>query len=170
MATNARIGVAKAAYFPDISLTGTGGYQSIPLSQLFAGQYGLWNFTGQLAQPLFAGGTLKSGVQLAQATQQEAELNYQRTIRQAFREVSDALVAYEKDHEFRTQQEMLTYSAKDASRLSDIRYRGGASSYLEVLDSNTRTYAAELTLVQAQLNEMLDYIQLYRALGGGWQK
>ncbi len=170
MAANARIGVAKAAYFPDISLTGTGGYQSIPLSQLFAGQYGLWNFTGQLAQPLFAGGTLKSGVQLAQATQQEAELNYQRTIQQAFREVSDALVAYEKDHEFRTQQEMLTYSAKDASRLSDIRYRGGASSYLEVLDSNTRTYAAELTLVQAQLNEMLDYIQLYRALGGGWQK
>jgi outer membrane protein, multidrug efflux system len=69
-----------------------------------------------------------------------------------------------------TQQQALTYSAKDASRLSDVRYRGGASSYLEVLDSNTRTYAAELTLVQAQLNEMLDYIQLYRALGGGWQK
>jgi len=170
MAANARIGVAKAAYFPDITLTGTGGFQSIPLSQLFAGQYGMWNFTGQLAQPLFAGGTLRSGVHLAQARQQEAELKYQQTIQQAFREVSDALVAYQKDHEFRTQQESLTYSAKDASRLSDIRYRGGASSYLEVLDSNTRTYAAELTLVQAQLGEMLDYVQLYRALGGGWQK
>jgi multidrug efflux system outer membrane protein len=170
MASNARIGIAKAAYFPDISLTGSGGYQSIPLSQLFAGQYGMWNFTGQLAQPLFAGGTLKSGVRLAQAQQQEAALNYQQAIQQAFREVSDALVAYQKDHEFRTQQESLTYSAKDASRLSDLRYRGGASSYLEVLDSNTRTYAAELTLVQARLNEMQDYIQLYRALGGGWQK
>jgi multidrug efflux system outer membrane protein len=170
MAANARIGVAKAAYFPDISLTGVGGVQSIPLTQLFTGPSGMWNFTGQLAQPLYAGGTLRSGVQLAQAEQQEAELNYQQTIQQAFREVSDALIAYEKDHEFRTQQESLTYSAKDASRLSDIRYRGGASSYLEVLDSNTRTYAAELTLVQAQLNEMLDYIQLYRALGGGWQK
>jgi multidrug efflux system outer membrane protein len=109
-------------------------------------------------------------VQFAQAQQQEAELNYQQTIQQAFREVSDALIACEKDHEFRTRQESLTYSAKDASRLSDIRYRGGASSYLEVLDSNTRTYAAELTLVQAQLSEMLDYVQLYHALGGGWQK
>lgn len=170
IAANARIGVAKAAYFPDISLTGVGGVQSIPLTQLFAGPSGMWNFTGQLAQPLFAGGTLKGGVRLAQAQEQEAALDYQQTIQQAFREVSDALIAYEKDHEYRTQQEALTYSAKDASRLSDIRYRGGASSYLEVLDSDTRSYAAELTLVQAQLNELLDYIQLYRALGGGWQK
>jgi outer membrane protein, multidrug efflux system len=169
MAANARIGVARAAYFPDISLTGTGGVQSIPLTELFAGQSGMWNLTGQLAQPLFAGGALKNGVRLSEAQQQEAELNYRKTIQQAFREVSDALIAYEKDNEFRTQQEALTYSAKDASRLSDIRYRGGASSYLEVLDSNTRTYAAELTLVTAQLNELLDYIQLYRALGGGWQ-
>jgi multidrug efflux system outer membrane protein len=170
MAANARIGVAKAAYFPDISLTGIGGLQSIPLTKLFTGQSGMWSLTGQLAQPLYAGGTLRSGVHLAQAEQQEAELNYQQTIQQAFREVSDALIAYQKDHEFRTQQESLAYSAKDASRLSDIRYRGGASSYLEVLDSNTRTYAAELTLVQARLSEMLDYVQLYRALGGGWQK
>ncbi len=169
MAASARIGIAKAAYFPDISLTGVGGFQSVPLTQLFTGPYGMWNFTGQLLQPLYADGTLKSGVRLAQAQQQEALLNYQQTIQQAFREVSDALIAYERDHEFLTQQESLTYSAKDASRLSDVRYRGGAASYLEVLDSNTRTYAAELTLVQAQLSEMLDYIQLYRALGGGWQ-
>ena len=100
MAANARIGVAKAAYFPDISLTGVGGFQSIPLTQLFTGPYGMWNFTGQLAQPLYAGGTLRGGVQFAQAQQQEAELNYQQTIQQAFREVSDALIAYEKDHEF----------------------------------------------------------------------
>ena len=78
MAANARIGVAKAAYFPDISLTGVGGFQSIPLTQLFTGPYGMWNFTGQLAQPLYAGGTLKGGVRLAQAQQQEAELSYQR--------------------------------------------------------------------------------------------
>jgi multidrug efflux system outer membrane protein len=170
MAANARIGVARAAYFPDISLTSIGGVQSIPLTQLFTAQSGMWNLTGQLAQPLFAGGTLRSGVRLSEAQEQEMELNYRKTIQQAFREVSDALIAYQKDHEFRTQQESLTYSAKDASRLSDIRYRGGASSYLEVLDSNTRTYAAELTLVNAQLTEMLDYVQLYRALGGGWQQ
>ncbi|MGO8814254.1 MAG: efflux transporter outer membrane subunit [Terriglobia bacterium] len=169
MAANARIGVAKAAYFPNISLTGVGGFQSIPLTQLFTGPYGMWNFTGQLAQPLYAAGTLKGAVRLAQAQQQEAELSYQRTIQQAFRDVSDALIAYEKDREFLTQQESLTFSAKDASRLSDIRYRGGASSYLEVLDSNTRTYAAELTLAQAELGELLDYVQIYRALGGGWQ-
>ena len=170
MAANARIGVAKAAYFPDISLTGVAGFQSIPLHTLFTGPSGMWNFTGQLAQPLFAGGTLRGGVRFAEAKQQEAVLNYQQTIQQAFREVSDALIAYEKDHEYSTQQELLTHSAQDASRLSDLRYRGGASSYLEVLDSNTRTYAAELSLVQAQLSEMQDYVQLYRTLGGGWQK
>ena len=170
MAANARIGVARAAYFPDISLTAIGGVQSIPLHELFAPESGMWNLTGQLAQPLFAGGSLRSGVRLSEAQQQEAELNYKKTIQEAFREVSDALVSYQKDHEFTSQQEALTYSAKDASRLSDLRYRGGASSYLEVLDSNTRTFAAEQTLVTAKLNEMLDYVQLYRALGGGWQK
>jgi outer membrane protein, multidrug efflux system len=96
-------------------------------------------------------------------------LQYQQTIQQAFREVSDALIAYQQDHDFRLQQGLLANSAKDSSRLSDIRYRGGAYSYLEMLDSNTRSYAAELTLAQAVLAEMLDYVQLYRALGGGWQ-
>jgi len=170
MAANARIGVAKAAYFPDISLTSVGGVQSIPLHTLFSGPSGMWNFTAQLAQPLYAGGTLRNGVRLAEAEQQQMVLTYQQTIQQAFREVSDALLAYSKDHEFRVQEELLTRSARDASRLSDIRYRGGASSYLEVLDSNTRSYSAELTLAQAELNEMLDYVQLYRALGGGWQQ
>jgi multidrug efflux system outer membrane protein len=170
MAANARIGVAKAAYFPDISLTGIGGLESIPLTKLFTRQSGMWNFTGQLAQPLYAAGTLKNGVRLARAEQEQAVLGYQQTIQQAFREVSDALIAYSKDREFRIQQESLTQAARDASRLSDLRYRGGASSYLEVLDSNTRYYSAQLTLAQAQLSEMLDYVQLYRALGGGWRR
>ena len=95
-------------------------------------------------------------------------MTYQQTIQEAFREVSDALIAYAKDQDFRKQQELLTDAAQDASRLSDLRYRGGAASYLEVLDADTRHYAAELTLAQAQSNEMLDYVQLYRALGGGW--
>jgi len=170
MSMNAQIGVAKAAYFPAITLTGVGGVQSIALSQLFTGPAGLWSFTGQLAQPLYAGGSLRSGVKLAQAQQEQAALTYQQTIQQAFREVSNALIAYAKDQEFRKQQELLTHSAEDASRLSDLRYRGGASSYLEVIDADTRYYSAELTLAQAQLNEMLDYVELYRALGGGWQQ
>jgi outer membrane protein, multidrug efflux system len=170
MSMNAQIGVAKAAYFPAITLTGVGGVQSIALSQLFTGPAGLWSFTGQLAQPLYAGGSLRNGVRLAQAQQEQAALTYQQTIQQAFREVSNALIAYAKDQEFRKQQELLTHSAEDASRLSDLRYRGGASSYLEVIDADTRYYSAELTLAQAQLNEMLDYVELYRALGGGWQQ
>jgi multidrug efflux system outer membrane protein len=170
MAMNAQIGVAKAAYFPEISLTGSGGVQSIPLLQLFSGPAGMWSFTGQLAQPLYAGGSLKGGVKLAQAQEQQAELTYQQTIQQAFREVSDALVAYSKDQEFRKQQELLTRAAEDANNLSDLRYRGGAASYLEVLVANTRYFSAELTLAQAQLNEMLDYVDIYRALGGGWEQ
>ena len=170
MSTNAQIGVAKAAYFPAISLTGLGGVESIALSKLFTGPAGMWSFVGQAVQPLFTGSSLKNGVKLAQAQQQEAELTYQQTIQQAFREVSDALIAYAKDQEFLKQQELLTNAAQDASRLSDLRYRGGASSYLEVLDADTRYFAAQLTLAQAQLDEMLDYVQLYRALGGGWQQ
>lgn len=170
MAMNAQIGVAKAAYFPSISLTGDGGVQSIALSRLFTGPAGMWSFVGQAAQPLYAGGSLRNGVRLAQAQQQQAVLTYQQTIQQAFREVSNALVAYAKDQEFRKQQELLTHSAEDAARLSDLRYRGGASSYLEVIDADTRYYSAELTLAQAQLNEMLDYVEIYRALGGGWQQ
>jgi len=170
MSRNAQIGVARAAYFPSLSLTGTGGFQSIALSRLFTGPAGVWTFVGSLTQPLFNSGTLKRNVQLTEAEQQEAVLSYQQTIHQAFREVSDTLVAYAKDQEFRKKQELLTAAAADASRLSDLRYRGGVSSYLEVLDSNTRHYAAKLTLAQAQLRELLDYVEIYHALGGGWQQ
>ena len=170
MSANAQIGVAKAAYFPAITLTGTGGVESVALSKLFTGPAGTWSFAGQLTQPLYAGSSLRGGVRLAEAQKEQAVLTYQQTIQRAFREVSDALIAYAKDQEFRKQQELLTNSAQDASRLSNLRYRGGAASYLEVLDAETRQYAAELTLAQARLNEMLDYVQLYNVLGGGWEQ
>ena len=170
MSMNAQIGVAKAAYFPAISLTSLGGVESVALSKLFTGPAGMWSFAGQLTQPLYAGASLRGAVRLAQAQKDQAVLTYQQTIQRAFREVSDALIAYARDQEFRKQQELLTNSAQDADRLSNLRYRGGAASYLEVLDAETRYYSAELTLAQAQLNEMLDYVQLYRALGGGWGK
>jgi multidrug efflux system outer membrane protein len=170
MSANAQIGVAKAAYFPVISLTGLGGVESIALSKLFTGPAGLWSFAGQLTQPLYAGSSLRGAVRLSEAQKVQAVLTYQQTIQRAFQEVSDALIAYAKDQEFRKQQELLTNSAQDASRLSNLRYRGGAASYLEVLDAETRQYSAELTLAQARLNEMLDYVQLYHALGGGWEQ
>jgi multidrug efflux system outer membrane protein len=170
VAANARIGVAKAAYFPQITLTAVGGYQSSALTSLFTGPAGLWNFGAQLLQPIFTAGKIRSGVRLTEAQKQEAVLVYQQTIQQAFREVSDALIAYSKDQEFRDQQDLLTKAAEDAVRLSDVRYRGGVTSYLEVLDSDTRYFSAQLTLAQAELNERLALVQLYKALGGGWQQ
>jgi len=170
IAYNAQIGVAQGAYFPDITLTATGGYQSAALSKLFSGPSGFWDIVGTLTQPIFNAGRIRAGVKFAKAQQQEALHFYRKTIQQAFREVSDALVAYRKTQEFRTQQEMSTQSAKDAARLSALRYKGGVASFLEVLDSNTRYYSAQLELAQARLNELQALVVLYKALGGGWEK
>ena len=170
VSANARIGVAKAAYFPSISLTGTGGYESSALTGLFSGPAGLWSFGASTLQPIFQGGRLRSNVRLSEARQKEAALVYQQTIQQAFREVSDSLIAYQKNREFREQQELLTASAADATRLSNMRYEGGVTSYLEVLDSDTRYFEAQNVLAQAQLNELLSVVQLYRSLGGGWEQ
>jgi len=170
VAFNAQIGVAKAAYFPQITLTGSGGTESTALTHLFSGPSGFFTLTGALSQPIFAGGRIKSGVKLAEAQQREAALSYQQTIQQAFRDVSDSLIAYRKDQEFRRQQELLTASAQDAAHLSDLRYKGGATSYLEVLTNETNYFTAELNLAQAHLRELDALVQLYRALGGGWQQ
>jgi len=170
IAANAQIGVAKADYFPQINLTGNGGYQSSALTSLFTGPAGLWSFGGSLVQPIFTGGRIRSNVKFTEARQQEAALVYQQAIQQAFRGVSDALVEYRKDREFREQQEQLTFSAQDAARLSETRYRGGATSYLEVLTNETNYFDAELGLAQAQLNELLGLVRIYRNLGGGWQE
>jgi multidrug efflux system outer membrane protein len=170
VAANAEIGVARAAYFPQISLSGTGGFQSSALTSLFTGPAGAWSFGASLAQPIFTGGRLRSEVRLAEARQQTAALFYQQSIQGAFRSVSDALVAYHKTREFRAQQELLFRSAEDAARLSHMRYNGGVTGYLEVLTNETNAFSTELGLVQAQVNELLAVVQLYQALGGGWQQ
>jgi outer membrane protein, multidrug efflux system len=170
VAANAQIGVAKADYFPQISLTAVGGYQSSALSRLFTAPAGLWAFGASALQPVFEGGRIRSQVRFAEARAQEATFVYQRTVQQAFREVSDALVGYRKSREVRSQQEELARAAEDATKLSNMRYRGGAASYLEVLDSDTRFFAAQLALAQAQLRELQSFVQIYRSLGGGWQQ
>ena len=170
IAANAEIGVAKAAYFPQISLTGSSGYQSSALSNLFSGPAGFWNFGATLAQPIFTAGKLRSNVRLTEAQRQQALLFYEQTIQGAFRDVSDALIAYRKTQEFRVQQQLLADSAQDATRLSHMRYSGGVASYLEVLTNDTNYFTAELGLAQAQLNELLALSQLYKALGGGWEQ
>ena len=170
IAANAQIGVARAAYFPQITLTAAPGFQSAALANLFSGPSGMWTFSGAIAQPIFTAGRLRNGVRLAEAQQQEALLTYQQTIQGAFRSVSDALVAYRKDQEFRTQQELLARSAEDAAQLSGRRYSSGTTSYLEVLTNETNYFSAELGLAQARLNELLSLVQIYQALGGGWQQ
>jgi multidrug efflux system outer membrane protein len=170
ISANAQIGIARAAYFPQISLTATAGYQSSALTGLFSGPAGLWSFGGALVQPIFTAGKLRSNVRLTQAQQQEFLLRYQQTIQGAFREVSDSLVAYRRTQEFRRQQELLVASAQDATRLSHMRYSGGVASYLEVLTNDTNYFSAELGGVQAQLNELLALVELYKTLGGGWEQ
>jgi multidrug efflux system outer membrane protein len=169
IAANAQIGVAKAAYFPQISLTAAAGYQSTALTNLFTGPAGLWSFGGALVQPIFTGGRIRSNVKFTEARQQDALLTYRQTIQQAFRGVSDSLVEYHKDREFREYQQQLAFSAEDAAQLSEMRYRGGAASYLEVLTNETNYFDAQLRLAQSQLNELAGLVRIYRNLGGGWQ-
>jgi multidrug efflux system outer membrane protein len=169
IAANAQIGVARAAYFPSISLTGTAGFLSSALIDLFNKPAGAWNVAGSVAQPLFTAGKLQANVRLAEAQEQEALLAYQQTIQSAFRDVSDALVAYQKTREAREQQELLAAAARESAHLAHVRYDGGRTAYLEVLTNETNYLDAQLGLSQARLNEMLSLVQIYSALGGGWQ-
>jgi multidrug efflux system outer membrane protein len=170
IAANAQIGVARAAYFPQISLTGTAGYESSALTNLFTGPAGIWNLAASVTQPIFQGGRLKSNVRLAEAQHQQMLLTYQQTIQGAFRDVSNGLIGYRKNREFRIQQEHLLESAQDAARLSEVRFKAGTTDYLEVLTNETNSFSAELGLAQAQANELIALVQLYQALGGGWQQ
>jgi len=169
IAANAQIGVARAAYFPDVALTGSGGFESTALSALFRGVNFIWTATAGATQSIFNAGRTRSRVALTQAQRDELIVVYQQSIRQGFLEVSNALVGYRKQREFREQEALLLTSAQDLRRLAQIRYEGGATSYLEVLDADTRLFDAQLGLAEAQVGELDDLVELYRALGGGWQ-
>ena len=169
VAANAIIGVAKAAYFPRISLTGFLGGQSDALSNLFSGPARIWQFAPQVTQPIFNAGRLRSNVRLATAQQELALIEYQRVIQTAFREVSDSLIQYQKVREIRAQQELLVATLQERSRLSYVRYQGGIDTLLNALDADRDLFDAELRLAQTRRNELLAMVQLYRALGGGWQ-
>ncbi|HEY3458010.1 MAG TPA: efflux transporter outer membrane subunit [Bryobacteraceae bacterium] len=166
IAANAQIGVARAQLFPDLALTGTGGGAVIGLSHLTS----IYTFSPTLTQQIFNAGRLRSNVRLSEAEEQQQLLIYQQTIQTAFREVSDALVSYQRTRESREHQELLTAAARDASSLSDLRYRGGAASYLEFLTNETNFFSAELNLARARLAERLSLVQLYNSLGGGWEQ
>jgi outer membrane protein, multidrug efflux system len=170
MAANADIGVAKADFFPNISLTAIGGLESYALNRFFSiPEAGLWNVSGSATQTIFQAGALRAGLRLSQAQEQQMLLMYEQTIKAALQQVSDALIAYQKDREYLKQQQLLTSAAADADRLSYVLYRHGGASYLQVLTSESNYFAAELNLAQAALNDRLALVQLYDALGGGWQ-
>jgi outer membrane protein, multidrug efflux system len=170
VAANALIGVAKAAYFPRITLTGLLGFQSDQLSSLFTGPARIWQFVPQVTQPIFNAGRIKSNVRLATAQQEIALIGYDRVIQTAFREVSDALIEYQKEREVRATQELLVATLQDRSRMSHVRYEGGIDTLLNAFDADRDLFAAELGLAQTRRNELLALVQLYRALGGGWQQ
>lgn len=170
VAANANIGVAKAAWFPQISLTGRAGYQSDELSNLFTGPAGIWSAAASLVQPIFEAGRISSNVRLSEAEYEEMMLRYQRTVQEAFRDVSDALVTYRKNREFRIEQEKLVGAARDSSHLSELRFGKGETDYLEVLTNETNYFSAQIELADAYLGELTALVEVYRALGGGWQE
>jgi multidrug efflux system outer membrane protein len=169
MAANARVGVAKAQFFPQISLTSLGGSASNQLQSVFDGKNAYWYAAGSISQPIFAGGRIHSNYKYSQAQQQEMVSQYQKTILSALRDVSNALAAYNETGKRREEQSQAVTSAGDAVRLARLRYAGGNTSYIEVLATDTDLYDAQLKLAQIQSQEANSVVQLYAALGGGWK-
>jgi outer membrane protein, multidrug efflux system len=173
IAANAEVGVAKAQFFPQIALTGSGGGsfgRSSAFSSVFPTQIGIYSYGAQVAQPIFTGGALRGNLHLAESQHEQALLVYRQTIQRAFGDVSDALIGYYKLHQVRVRQEETVADLKESVRISTLRYKGGTTTYLEVLDSQRSLYGADLSLARAQGDEFRSLVQLYRALGGGWQQ
>src|SRR6266852_5734223 len=173
VAANAEIGVAKAEFFPQISLTGSGGGsfgRSSVFSSLMSSQTSIWSYGVQVSQPIFAGVAIRGNLHLAESQHAQALIAYKQAIQHAFGDVSDALIAYQKFHEVRIGQEQVVADLEESVRLSTMRYQGGTTTYLEVRDGQRSLFAAELTLAEARGNEYQSLVQLYRALGGGWQQ
>jgi outer membrane protein, multidrug efflux system len=169
IAANANIGVARAQFFPSLPISANGGVGSNAFNSLFDASGGLVYGMGTLTQPLFVGGRLRNNLRLAKATDQEMVITYQKAIDTAFRDVSNALIAYRKTRDYREEQQGLVAADEDATRLAELRYQAGSTAYLEVLTNEANRYAAQLSLASAQQSEALSLVQLYNALGGGWQ-
>jgi outer membrane protein, multidrug efflux system len=171
VAANANIGVAKAMFFPQISLLGSGGAafgHSQFVGSNIPAPLGVGTYAAELSQPIFEGGALRNNLRYAKSQERQALISYQQTIQRAFGDVSDALIGYDKYHKVRERQEQSVKDIQDSVNVSLMRYRGGTSNYLEVLDSQRSLFSAELTLAEARNNEYQSLVQLYKALGGGW--
>ncbi len=169
IAANAQIGAAKALWFPQITLTGFLGGQSRALSSFFTGPARQWSITPAADLSIFNAGRIRSNVHLTEAIKREMVEAYQKSIHNGFREVSDALIGHDRTVEQRKQEELFVKALEDADQLSQLRYKGGLDSYLQVLDAQRNLFNGQLTLAQLRRDELLSIVQLYRALGGGWQ-
>ena len=169
VSANAQIGVAMAQLYPTVTISGAAGVGGATINGSSFGPFGVFSALPAVTLPVFNMGRLQANVEYNEARAQEAGLLYQQTLQQALREVSDALVGIRKRQEFRQQQELLVKALADASEVANMRYEGGVSSYLEVLDTERQLFDAEVQLVQARRDESLSVIGLYKALGGGWQ-
>lgn len=173
ISANAQIGVAKAAFFPQIALTASGGGaagRTTIFSSFLTSNLGTWSYAAQVTQPIFESGRLRGNLRVAKSQQRQQLIAYKQAIQVAFRDVSDALIGYEKLHDVRVKQEITVKDLRDSVDTSLKRYRGGITTYLEVLDGQRSLFSAELTLAQARGNEYQSLVQLYKALGGGWQR
>jgi outer membrane protein, multidrug efflux system len=169
MAANANVGVAKAAFFPQISLTGLFGATSTALTSFLQGPATVWSLGGQVLQPLYAGGAIRSGYDLAWAQRNEAELAYRQTVQIAFGDVANSLVGYNQARLYRMKIEEQTTTYRETADLANVRFAGGVTSFLEVLVTQQQYFTSQVTLAAAWDAEMQNYVQLYQALGGGWQ-
>lgn len=169
VAANARIGVAKAAFFPGISLTGASGYQSSDLLGVISRSGGAYALSGIVDVPFFDAGRRRADYRVAKAQHQVMLISYEKAINGAFRDVSDALVGYRKTKEYTASIDALAETLRDQSRLANARYAGGVSSYLEVLDTERQRLSAEQQLAQAQRDVLTSLVRLYKSLGGGWE-
>ena len=168
IAANARVGAARASFFPSISLTGNQGGASPHLSNLFSGSNRTWNFVSGLTQPIFSGGSLLASLRVSEAQREQTLAGYRKAIQSAFRDAEDALVALQKSEEQKTSQERLVAEVRRYAHLANLRYQAGVTSHLELLDSQRNLFAAEQGLAQAQSTALIASINLYKALGGDW--
>ncbi|MCU1297821.1 MAG: efflux system, outer rane lipoprotein NodT [Acidobacteriaceae bacterium] len=173
ISANAQIGVAKAAFFPQISLTGSGGGavgRSTVFSSVISSNIGTWSGGANLTQVIFDGGKLRGDLRSAKSQERQSLIAYKQSIQGAFKDVSDALIAYQKYYEVRVAQQNTVQDLSDSVSTSLKRYRGGIATYLEVLDNQRSLFSAQLTLAQDRGNEFQSLVQLYKALGGGWRQ
>ena len=160
--------MAKSLFFPSVSLTGSGGYQNFEISNLFKSTGAVYGYGGSLVAPIFNGGALWANYKASKADREAAILTYQKSIQDAFRDVADSLIGHQKAKEYLAQRELFAITLRDQLRLANMRYEGGVSSYLEVLDTERQALDAELNYAQAYLGELDSVIHVYKALGGGW--